>query len=79
MNLAGSVSNSGGNNMEKLTIRALVLAATIVAPNVVADATKPAPMKHVEEFTNDELRQTLRAMNCSTLLSTPAEELKKNG
>lgn len=50
--------------MDKPTLRALLLAAAVVAPNFVAPATEQqAPMKHAEELSTDELRHTLRAKN----------------
>jgi hypothetical protein len=61
--------------MEKPTLRALLLAAAVVASNFVAPATEQqAPMKHVEEFSTDELRHTLRAMNATTYESEPLKE-----
>jgi hypothetical protein len=62
--------------MEKPTLRALLLAAAVVAPNFVAPATQQqAPMKHAEEFSSDELRNTLRAMNGTTYQSEPLKEV----
>ena len=61
--------------MEKLKISALLLAATIVAPNCVAFAPEHAPVKHVEEFSTDELRDTLRALNLYVYESEPIKEI----
>jgi hypothetical protein len=62
--------------MEKPTLSALLLAAAVVAPNFVSPATQQqATMKHVEEFSTDELRNTLRAMNGTTYQSEPLKEV----
>jgi hypothetical protein len=61
--------------MEKPTLRALLLAAAVVAPNFVAPVTEQrAPMKHAEEFSTDELRHILRAMNGTETVSEPLKE-----
>ena len=60
--------------MEKHTIRALLLAAAIVAPNCVALAVEQASVKHVEEFSTDELRHTLRALNLYVCEAEPIKE-----
>ena len=62
--------------MEKPTLRALLLAAAVVAPNFVTPTTEQqATMKHAEEFSTDELRHTLRAMNGTTYQSEPLKEV----
>lgn len=68
--------------MEKPKLRALLLAAAVVAPNFVAPAMEQqAPIKHAEELSADEIRLTLRAMNGTVWSSarSPSRKASKNG
>lgn len=59
--------------MEKPTIKALLLAAAMVAPNFVASATEQTPAKHAKEFSKEELRHVLRAINFCVYESKPLQ------
>jgi len=49
--------------MDKVTVKALLLAAAILSPSLIAGAREPGPIKPIRQLTADELRSTTRALN----------------
>ena len=49
--------------MEKFTVKILVLAAAMIAPNLVARASEVMPIRYVDQISNEELSKTARAVN----------------
>jgi hypothetical protein len=47
--------------MEKISVRLLVLAAAVIASNLVGTDDKTGQIKHVEQISSEELNATVRA------------------
>ena len=65
--------------MDRPTLRALLLAAAVVTPTLVASAVEPKPpIKHAEELSAKEIREALRAKNGTTYEGEPPKEGPKD-
>lgn len=47
--------------MEKISVRLLVLAAAIIAPNMIGSEDKTVQVKHAEQISAEDLNATTRA------------------
>lgn len=60
--------------MEKVSVRLLVLAAAVIAPNLIAIEKNVMEVKHVDEINSEELNATVRAYEYCVYSSHDAEQ-----
>jgi len=60
--------------MEKISVRLLVLAAAMIAPNLLGSENQVVQVKHAEEINAEELKATTRAQQYCAYAESDLDE-----